>query len=69
VNQDNDVRTTPKVVPKVLGWATVKEILRIGDFRYLITSTVLLVFAFEMRAIAQSWLAFELTDRRRGWAL
>jgi MFS family permease len=56
------VRTTPKVAPKVLGWATVKEILRIGDFRYLITSTVLLVFAFEMRAIAQSWLAFELTD-------
>ncbi len=37
-------------------------VLRLSDFRFLFISTGLLMFAFEMRTMAQSWLALELTD-------
>jgi MFS family permease len=40
----------------------VSAILKIRDFRFALISGAILVFGFEMRAIAQSWLALELTD-------
>ena len=40
----------------------VSAVLKIRDFRFALISGAILVFGFEMRAIAQSWLALELTD-------
>ena len=36
--------------------------LRNRDFRFVALAAALLIFGFEMRAIAQSWIALELTD-------
>jgi len=35
----------------------VSAVLKIRDFRFALISGAILVFGFEMRAIAQSWLA------------
>ena len=40
----------------------VSDVLKIRDFRFLFISVAVLIFAFEMRTMAQSWLALELTD-------
>ncbi len=38
------------------------RVLRIRDFRFLLLSSAIMAFGFEMRAVTQSWLALELTD-------
>ena len=42
--------------------STAADVLKIRDFRFLFVSLGVLIFAFEMRTMAQSWLALELTD-------
>jgi MFS family permease len=37
------------------------EVLRISDFRWMAFASVFMVFGFEARAAAQSWLSYELT--------
>jgi MFS family permease len=44
------------------GGLGVSGVLKIRDFRFALFSAAVLVFGFEMRAVAQSWLALELTD-------
>ena len=42
--------------------SSILQALRIRDFRFLVIAATFMMFGFEMRAVAQSWLALELTD-------
>jgi len=44
------------------GCSVVLGLLKIRGFRYVFISVGILVFGFEMRSVAQSWLTLELTD-------
>jgi MFS family permease len=62
---DSDEQTSvqeSESAPSETGRGVIIGLLRIRDFRYLFLSVGFLVFGFEMRIMAQSWLALELTD-------
>ena len=47
---------------KESGRKALAGLLKIRDFRYIFLSVGILIFGFEMRSMAQSWLTLELTD-------
>lgn len=51
--EDGPGETAPRVGPM--------EVLRIRDFRWMAFASVFMVFGFEARAVAQSWLSYDLT--------
>ena len=60
--------TTPEVAEpnseqaQESGRKALAGLLKIRDFRYIFLSVGILIFGFEMRSMAQSWLTLELTD-------
>lgn len=59
---DSDVVESESLEDSENSGLGVSGVLKIRDFRFALISSAILIFGFEMRAVAQSWLALELTD-------